>query len=105
MEAGFELKELGPDYDFIMLGGPRVFSGFPTITFLAPENIKRDVNVDDLVGLEIEDGHGAFFVIIPENSDALPLIENLFPGGQISEVQRITTANEVLYYSYVLEAE
>ena len=105
METGFHLKELGPNYDLIMLGQPRVFTGFPTINFLAPENIKYDINVDQLETIEIQEGHGALFIVIPENMSAIQQIENLFPGGKKDALYRITVSDEVLYYTYTVPAE
>ena len=81
---------------------PRVFAGFPTIEFLAPNNPKIDSSLDELSSISLKENEGALFVVIPENFATLNAIAHQFPNGQLVEVPRITTMNEMLYYAYIV---
>lgn len=102
MEAGLQLNDLGSNYSLFVLGYPRVYSDFPTLTFLAAENPKSNPTPEELESIFLLSGQGALFVVIPENVETLVLIQNRFPDGVLSTVQRKATENEVLYYSYVV---
>jgi 4-amino-4-deoxy-L-arabinose transferase-like glycosyltransferase len=101
LEAGLQLRELGPQYNYYLLGIPRVFAGFPTTAFLTPENAKADLTSDQIETLVIPAGKGAFFVAIPENQADLAIVEKRFPGG-FREIFDRKTQPEVLYYAYIL---
>jgi len=102
MEAGLELRRLGPDYTYYLFGRPRVFANFPTTEFLAPENQRRDIFSDSINTLIISRNEGALFVAIPDNMADLIQVEERFPGGSWEIVER-KTKPEVLYYAYILE--
>lgn len=101
MEVGLELQQLGPEYDFYLLGVPRVFAGFPTIVFLAPDNEKIDLREDFFDQIKRTPEEGQFFVAIPENLSDLETIAHEYSGGTWSEMPR-KTKSEVLYYAYTL---
>ncbi|MEX1248332.1 MAG: glycosyltransferase family 39 protein [Anaerolineales bacterium] len=102
MEAGQHLRELGPDYSLLLLGYPRVFAGFPTLTFMAPENDKGDLSAEELENIVLPSNQGVLFVAIPENIDALELIEERFPGGMRQSILRKAKTSEILYYAYII---
>ena len=103
MEAGLQLGELGRNYSLFLIGHPRVFSDFPTLAFIAPDNEKYDLNPEELDGLlNLAINQGAIFVAIPENMEALAQIEQRFPGGTSQVIPRKTTENEILYYAYIV---
>lgn len=101
LEAGRQLRGLGPDYALRLLGAPRVFSDFPTLRFIAPENQIANLTTDELETFTLPDNLGVLFAAIPENMAALDVIEGRFPGGTRESVVR-KTKNEVLYYAYIL---
>jgi 4-amino-4-deoxy-L-arabinose transferase-like glycosyltransferase len=96
-----ELKNLGPGYDYYLLGQPRIFAAFPTIVFLCPENKMFDLTHDTLDTLVLTEGKSNVFVAIPENRSDLQRIEEKYPGGTWEEVGR-RYKDEVLYYAYIL---
>ncbi len=101
-EAGVQLRGLGPDYSFYMLGIPRIFAGFPTIEFLAPSNSKVDVPNEQAAALDLSHDKAAFIVAIPGNESFLAELARRYPGGQWIEVPRKTQV-EILYYGYILK--
>lgn len=101
METGLELQKLGEDYDYYLLGEPRIFADFPTTAFLAPNNKRADLNAESISEFSIEPGHGAFIAAIPENLHLLQQIVDNYPGGSLNAVYaRMMT--KVLYYAYIL---
>jgi hypothetical protein len=102
MEAGLQLRQLGPDYIYYLFGRPRVFANFPTTEFLAPENQRHDVFSDSVDTLIIPRDERTLFVAIPDNMADLIRVEERFPGGSWEVVER-KTKPEVLYYAYILE--
>ena len=104
MEAGLVLQQLGSDYDYYLFGLPRVFAGFPTTDFLAPDTPKIDLQVDSILGLSLTPGRGAFIVAIPENKELLQQVMQKYPGGSW-ETRPRKGPDEVLYYAYTLTPE
>ena len=102
MEAGLQLRSLGSEYSLVLMGKPRVFTGFPTFAFITPENPKYDLSLDQLLDDSVSMGPGSLFVAIPENRDLLLQIQQFLPGGISEAVARKSTDNEVLYYSYIV---
>jgi 4-amino-4-deoxy-L-arabinose transferase-like glycosyltransferase len=100
-QTGLELQHLGSDYDLYLFGTPRVFAGFPTTVFLAPENAFYDLTTDKIDSLTLRPGKGDLFVAIPENRADLATIELKYPGGKWESVQR-QFKQEVLYYAYLI---
>jgi hypothetical protein len=100
-QTGLELQHLGSDYDLYLFGTPRVFAGFPTTVFLAPENALYDLTTDKIDSLILRPGKGDLFVAIPENRADLATIELKYPGGKWESVQR-QFKQEVLYYAYLI---
>jgi hypothetical protein len=101
MVAGLKLKELGSEYTLFLLGYPRMFVGFPTFNFLAPDNDKYDLTGSELdpeINLE---NHGLYFVSTPDNVPYLREIADQFDFGEWEIVQRISQP-EVLYYAYLV---
>lgn len=97
-----ELHELGPDYDLYLLGAPRVFVSFPTISYVNPANQLvdlKDLQTNTLEG--IDHGRGLLFVAIPERKESLTVIASRIGGGEWQTFQRRGRA-EALYYAYVV---
>jgi 4-amino-4-deoxy-L-arabinose transferase-like glycosyltransferase len=101
MEAGLQLQQLGTEYDYYLLGIPRVFAGFPTTEFLNPGTPKYDLRADGIADLVLVPKRGAFLVAIPENENLLRQIIDKYPGGTWQVVYR-KVREEVLYYAYIL---
>jgi hypothetical protein len=99
-EAGIQLQRLGPTYVFYLFGSPRVYTDFPTLSFLVPQNEKHDLS--DVEPLVLQTDKGMYFAFIPENADLLREVQSLFPGGTTGLVMRKIPQSEVLYYSYTL---
>ena len=71
MEVGEMAKSLGSSYQIYVLGQPRIFSGFPTLAFLAPDNPRSDLDAEALASLDLAAGQKSAFFAIPENSSLL----------------------------------
>ncbi len=102
LEAGMQLQQQGPNVALLMFGAPRVYSDFPTMSFINPINIKEDVPPEDAAMVALPPSQGTLFVSIPENTDALNIIMQRFPGGVFLPVPRKAVPGETLYYSYYL---
>ena len=102
MHAGLELQDLGPGYTFAMIGQPRMFSGFPTIVFLAPGNHRIDIDPSKAASADLSGDLPAFIVATPDNLAALQEISQRYPGGKWEAVPR-SSHNETLYFAYTLE--
>ena len=101
LEAGQHLNRLGPDYALRVLGAPRVFSDFPTLSYLAPDQDIANLTAEELETFTLPGEQGVLFAAIPENLSALDVIEERYPGGTRESVIR-KSKNEVLYYAYIL---
>ena len=101
MEIGLHLQRLGEDYDFYLIGEPRVFAQFPTTEFLAPKNVKTDLHLDTIADFSLDTQRGAIIAAIPENKMLLDAIIEQYPGGTEESVLRLMST-EVLYYAYIL---
>ena len=80
-----ELGRLGAGYAVYLLGAPRMYADFPTLTYLAPAVEIRDLPeklpesvLTDLAG----GGRGLVFVIIPQRTEELTLLQEVLPGGR-----------------------
>ena len=102
METGLMAKDLGEDYTLYFLGAPRVFSGFPTIPFLAPQNLRADLTTESLDTLTLTPDQKVAFFAIAENRPLLEEISRKFPGGERGLVYRKTRLDEVLFEYYIL---
>ena len=102
MEAGLMAKELGDDYQIYSLGAPRIFSGFPTIVFVAPNNLRADVTAESLPTLELAPDQKAVFFAIPENRHLITELSNKYPGGEQGLVYRKTKPDDILFEYYIL---
>jgi 4-amino-4-deoxy-L-arabinose transferase-like glycosyltransferase len=103
MEIGSMAAELGPDFTIYVLGEPRVYSGFPTITFIAPDNRYFDLRAEDTAGFSLAAGQSAAFFAIPEDIPSLEEIKMQYPGGQGGRIYRKPFPEEVLLEYYVLK--
>lgn len=103
MQAGLELRGLGPDYNFIMIGLPRMFSGFPTVVFLDPQNPRTDIQPADAATADLSGKLPAFIVATPDNLAPLQQIAGRFPGGKFETVPS-QSRNETLYYAYIVSS-
>ena len=82
-------QTLGPDWRMYFFGPPRMYVGFGTIPYLAPEVEGKDV-VERLAAppdqsLVRPDKHAAF-VFLPERRAELDLVRRRFPNGQMEEI-------------------
>jgi 4-amino-4-deoxy-L-arabinose transferase-like glycosyltransferase len=102
--VGMELQSLGPRYHLLMMGQPRVYSGFPTISFLAPHNTLADVDPAQVDAVDLTGLRPTLLVATPDNLSAIRSLAQRYPGGKWQEVPR-QTEQETLYYAYVLGPE
>lgn len=83
---GHYLRELGGGYNGYLLGAPRLYWSFGTMTFLAPRVAGHDV-VEPLTAPPdfVDEVRGAVFLLLPERAGELAWIEEAFPQGETLE--------------------
>lgn len=102
MEAGKMASQLGKDFEIYVLGEPRIFSGFPTLAFIAPNNPRTDLGSGIIAMFELAPGQKAAFFAIPENLALLAEITQKYPGGEDGIVFRKPNPTEILFEYYIL---
>lgn len=102
MEVGLMARELGEDFMIFVLGEPRVNSGIPTISYIAPNNPRIDLGAGNMSMLHLDANQKAAFFAIPENRAQLAEIRQRYPGGQGGVVYRKPRPDEILFEYYVL---
>jgi hypothetical protein len=88
---GRALQDLDGDYRAYLFGAPRIYWGFGTMTFLAPDVPGQDV-VEPLDAPPdfVEKGHGAVFIFLPERVGELEWVRQAFPDGVLREFRDAT---------------
>lgn len=61
MEIGLMAKNMGSDFKIFVLGAPRVYSGFPTFSFIAPDNPRADLSAESIPTLDLPTDQKAGF--------------------------------------------
>ena len=102
MEIGLIANRMGRDFQIFVLGAPRVFSGFPTFAFLAPDNPRSDLSAEQLATLVLAPNQRVGFFATPENRPLLTQITQKYPNGKRGLVYRKTRPDEVLFEYYIL---
>jgi len=102
MEIGLMAKNMGSDFKIFLLGAPRVYSGFPTFSFVAPNNPRVDLGAENIPTLELAADQKAGFFAIPENRLLLADISQKYPGGESGIVYRRPRPNEILFEYYII---
>jgi len=102
METGLMANDLRDVYALYFIGAPRIFSGFPTIPFLAPQYPRSDLKAEDIPTLTLQPNQKVAFFAIPENRPLLEEISQKFPGGERGLIYRKPRPNEILFEYYIL---
>lgn len=103
MQVGTKLQALGPKYTLGMIGLPRMFSGFSTIPFMAPDNPRIDIQSADAATVDLSQNLPVLLAATPDNETALRILAQRYPGGTWESVGRMGV-NEALYFSYTVDA-
>lgn len=103
MEVGMMAGRLGDEVQIFVLGGPRVYSGFPTLTFLAPDNPRADLGAGTIESIQLAAGQKAAFFATPENQALISEISQRYPGGDGGLVFRKTKPGEILFEYYIFD--
>lgn len=93
---------LGKDYSIYVLGEPRIFSGFPTLAFIAPENFRMDLGAGTIGAFGVAPGEKAAFFSIPENRALLSTVMEKYPGGKAGYMYRKPSPDEILFEYYII---
>ncbi len=101
MEVGEMARSLGSDYSIYVLGEPRIFSGFPTLAFIAPDNFRMDLGAGTIGTFQLARGEKAVFFSIPENRALLATVMDKYPGGETGFVHRRPKPEEILFEYYI----
>jgi 4-amino-4-deoxy-L-arabinose transferase-like glycosyltransferase len=103
MEVGLIATNMGKDFQIFLLGAPRVFSGFPTFSFIAPNNPRADLSAENILTLALPADQKAGFFAIPENRSLLAEISQKYPGGESGVVYRRVRPDEILFEYYIIQ--
>ncbi len=86
-----ELERLEPGYDSYLLGAPRMYANFPTLTYLAPSvemtDLPEEISVALLKNL-LNGSQGLIFVVIPQRAQDLAVLREAFPHGRTQSFLR-----------------
>lgn len=98
-EMGRYLRELGPDCRYYLLGAPRMYATFPTLSFMASQTQGEDV-LDPLTGPPnpVEGGKHPIFLFLPERLDELQFVRLAFPAGRLREFHQ--PSGSLLFAAY-----
>ena len=102
MEVGKMASQLGENFQIYILGEPRIFSGFPTLAFIAPDHQRSDLDAGNLATFALAPGQNVAFFAIPENLSLLAEITKKYRGGVDGIVFRKPNPNEILFEYYIL---
>jgi hypothetical protein len=102
MEVGMLAKSLDDDVPLFILGEPRVNSGIPTISYIAPSNPRLDLPSSSVPTFELAPGQRAAFFAIPETQGLLAEIRQRYPHGEGGLVYRRTRPDELLFEYYLV---
>jgi 4-amino-4-deoxy-L-arabinose transferase-like glycosyltransferase len=105
MEVGMMAKTLDDDVPLFILGEPRVNSGIPTISYIAPNNPRVDLPSSSVPTFELAPDQPVAFFAIPETQVVLAELRQKYPGGQGGLVYRKTRPDELLFEYYVVQAK
>jgi len=85
---GHYLRGQAPGTQVYFLGAPRIYWGFGTMDFLAPQVDGHDIE-EPLTGPPDapDTGRSRVFVFLPERSAGVEWVQQAFPGGQEREFQ------------------
>lgn len=103
MEIGLMAKNMGSDFKIFVLGAPRVYSGFPTFSFIAPDNPRADLGAESIPTLDLPTDQKAGFFAIPANRLLLVDISQKYPSGESGIVYRRVRPDEILFEYYIIE--
>jgi 4-amino-4-deoxy-L-arabinose transferase-like glycosyltransferase len=95
-------KQIGPGYQYVLLGAPRVFLDFANFNYLMPEFDKSEIGVGDAKPLLNDVSKPSLFIAIPERVGELNTLARDFPGGTRLEMPRRFVPGQVLFDAYIL---
>ena len=103
MEIALMAKERGKDFQIFNLSTPRIYSGFPSFAFIAPDNPRADLSAESIPDLQLPPNGEIGFFAIPENRALIQEISQRYPGGESGVMYRRTKPNEVLFEYYIIK--
>ncbi len=100
-------EHLGADWRIYFFGAPRMYVGFGTIPYLAPDvegSDIHDVSTEPPPPVTIPADKHALFVFLPHRRDELALVQQRFPDGQVIEMPHPDPAeDEPLFTMYMVD--
>ncbi len=101
-ESTMLAKQVGPSYQYVLLGAPRVFLDFANYSYLLREYNKVEIGVGDNESLIKDVERPSLIVAIPERAGELDAFAREYPGGQRLEISRRFVPGQVLFDAYIL---
>jgi 4-amino-4-deoxy-L-arabinose transferase-like glycosyltransferase len=98
-QLGLYLRQRGPGYRYYFFAPPRMYAGFPSIVYLAPEVEGEDV-LEPLTGPPgfVEPDKLPLFVFLPERLAEIEYVEATYPKGRRLEFRQ--PAGSLLFVVY-----
>lgn len=89
-ELAPQLNELKSDHRFYFVGAPWMYWSFATLPYLVPGaeamNVGERPETAPISPAVVAGGRGAVYIFLPERLDELPLVQQAFPHGTVSEL-------------------
>lgn len=100
---------LGPDARMYFFGPPRMYIGFGSVPYLAPDvegqDIHEPLTAPPAPGL-VQPDKDAIFIFLPERSNELDLVRQTFPKGELEVVPSpVPGKKETMYTMYRVRRE
>jgi hypothetical protein len=94
------LRELEGEHSAYFFGAPRIYWGFGTMDFMAPEVLGQDV-IEPLTTPPdfVKEDRGAVFLFLPERAGELDWVQQAFPNGDLQEFHDAAGQLRFLAYS------
>ena len=83
---GHYLRDQAPGTQVYFLGAPRIYWGFGTMEFLAPQVQGHDIDQPLTAPIDLPDpDQGVLFVFLPDRAGELDWVQAVFPDGRVRE--------------------
>lgn len=101
--AEYARDDLDENWHMYFFGPPRMYIGFGTIPYLAPDVAGEDIlepMTEPLNPSTIQTNKNAAFIFLPERMEELERVRTTFPNGELEPIPSPIDSNETLYTVY-----
>lgn len=101
--AEYARDDLDASWHMYFFGPPRMYIGFGTIPYLAPDVAGEDIVepiTESLNSSTLQTNKNAAFIFLPERMDELERVRETFPNGELQSIPSPINNSDVLYTIY-----